>query len=155
MLTNTSSKAEVLNTLSGLRVSNISRSLRSLGSEYPQREAPATTVLEPEIEIRPIRGAEELDSVYRLTHDSFLERGYCQPQPDGPLIHYPHLDNIPETTVLVAVVQGEIMGTLSFTLDGPRGFHLDGDFKTECGRIRAEGKAWRLSGASPPEQMPQ
>lgn len=99
--------------------------------------------------VRPIQNARELDEVHRLTHDAYLERGYCTPQPNGRLAHYPHLDVIPETTVLVAVQNGEIVGTNSWTMDGPNGLHVDSDFKPECDAIRREGRrvasAWRIA----------
>jgi hypothetical protein len=102
-----------------------------------------------EFELRPIRGAEELDAVYRLIHDGHVERGQCEPQPDGRLIHYPRLDNIPETTVIVALVRGRIVGTSSVTLDGERGLHTDEDFKAECDAIRLERRplcaSWRIA----------
>ena len=90
-----------------------------------------------------------MDAVYRLTHDCFLERGYCRPRPDGRLIHYPELDCIPETTVLIAVIDGEVVGTTSFTLDGPSGLNVDHDFQLACEEIRAERRSlaasWRLA----------
>jgi len=64
------------------------------------------------------------------------------------LIHYPQLDGIPETTVLVAVEDWEIVGTVSLTIDSIHGLNTDSDYKTECNKIRMEGKqlaaAWRL-----------
>lgn len=124
------------------RHSNISQALRKIDS--------VDAIPEPHaIEVRPIGSDAELDEVYRLTHDAYAERGYCQPTADGRLIHYPHLDGIPETTVLVAIVDGKIMGTNSWTLDGPRGLHVDSDFKTECDAIRKEGRrlasSWRIA----------
>ena len=99
--------------------------------------------------IRPVQNAMEMDQVYRLTHDAYVWRGYNQPQPDGRLVHYPHLDNIPETTVLIAVEHGRILGTNSITLDGPRGLSVDGDFKFDCDGIRKERRplaaSWRIA----------
>lgn len=100
------------------------------------------------IEIRPIRNAQELDAVYRLTHDNYVELGYAQPQPDGRLIHYPQFDHIAETMILVAVSEGQIIGSISVTIDGPRGLPEDIDFRPECNRLRKEGHivgaVWRL-----------
>ncbi|MFH1022488.1 MAG: glycosyltransferase [Planctomycetota bacterium] len=128
------------------QVSRISQALRAV-SESVERDV---SMLEsPDLVVRPIKNKDELDEVYRITHDAFLERGYCRPQADGRLVHYPRLDGIPETTVLVAIVQGEIVGTVSFTLDGPAGLHVDGDFREVCDRIRKEGKRmaglWRIA----------
>jgi len=99
--------------------------------------------------VRPIADDAELDAVYRMTHDAYLDQGYCEQQQDGRLIHYPHLDRIPETTILVALLDGEIVGTISWTLDGPTGLHVDTDFRAECDRIRSEGvklaASWRIA----------
>ncbi|MFH1022284.1 MAG: hypothetical protein V1809_02735 [Planctomycetota bacterium] len=126
------------------RVSQISQILRTVAGESPIPLPAFVPVL-----IRPVRSSREMDAVYRLVHDTFLERGYCASQPDGRLIHYPHLDHIPETTVLAAVLKGEIVGTISYTFDGPAGLHTDKDFKAECDVIRAEGKrlgaSWRIA----------
>ncbi len=111
------------------------------------------SVAEHILTVREATDTADLDAVYRLTHDAFLEQGYCEPQPDGRLIHYPHLEGLPETTALVAEENGEIVGTNSVTLDGPAGLHVDVDFKTECDRIRAEcsalgrslGASWRIA----------
>ncbi len=104
---------------------------------------------EPVVHIRQASSNEELDEVYRITHDAYLERDYCTPQPDGRLIHYPTLENIPETTVLVALLKGRIMGTVSLTLDGPQGFHVDHDFKSKCDEVRSERRrlcaCWRIA----------
>jgi len=126
------------------RRSNISQALQSISDD------PAAALPEPQdLVVRPIRNDAELDAVYRLTHDAYLERGYCSPSADGRLIHYPHLDGIPETTVLVALLDGVIMGTNSWTLDGPRGLHVDSDFKSDCNAIRREDRrmagSWRIA----------
>jgi len=89
-----------------------------------------------------------MDDVYRITYDAYLDMNYCEYQSEARLIHYPHLDNIPETTVLVAVKDGEIVGTNTLTLDGPNGLHVDCDYKEECDRVRGEGRklyaSWRI-----------
>ncbi len=98
--------------------------------------------------IRFAETAADLDQVYRLTHDEYIKKGYCDPQPDGRLIHYPHLDNIPETKVLMYIEAGQLIGTNSVTLDGEHGLHTDQDFVKEMMQIRLEGKvlagSWRI-----------
>ncbi len=98
--------------------------------------------------IRPVLDEQELDQVYRLTHDAYVEQGYFQPKPDGRLRHYADIEAAPENMVLVAIDEGRIVGTVSVTLDGPAGFHVDHDFPSECDVIRAEGRpvgaAWRI-----------
>ncbi len=128
------------------RPSARSQALRrlSIGADKPK------VVREPSAPlVRAIRGTGELDLVYRLTHDSYVERGYVKPLCDGRLVHYPHLDRIPETTILVAEVNEAIVGTVSLTLDSDAGLHVDDDFKAECDRIRGEGRrlaaSWRIA----------
>ncbi|MCK6473383.1 MAG: hypothetical protein L6R28_16690 [Planctomycetes bacterium] len=126
------------------RVSNISQALRAIDREPLESDAAAHKVV-----VRPVRSSLELEEVYRLTHDAYVERNYCTPQPDGKLIHYPHLENIPETTVLVALQDGKVMGTVSLTLDGPQGIHADLDFADVARLARSEGRklgaAWRMA----------
>jgi len=98
--------------------------------------------------IRPVRNEQEMDEVYRLTHDAYVEQGYIKPQPDGRLRHYTEVDAAPENMVLVALEDNAIVGTVSITLDGPAGLHVDHDFRAECDAIRAEGRSvgasWRI-----------
>ena len=98
--------------------------------------------------IRRIQTTEELERVYRLTHDVYVKSGYCKSKKNGRLVHYPHLDNIPETTVFIAIKNGKIVGTNSITLDGPKGLHVDEDFLNDVNKVRAEGRrlvaSWRI-----------
>ncbi|MFH1023183.1 MAG: radical SAM protein [Planctomycetota bacterium] len=132
--------------LAARRSSNISQALRAVTDSVIRGFIPNVP---DQVVIRPVQNKEEMDEVYRLTHDAYLERGYCAPQPGGRLVHYPQLDRIPETTVLVALVDGAIVGTNSLTLDGPSGVNADMDFKRECDAIRREGRkvasSWRLA----------
>ena len=104
----------------------------------------------------------DMPAVWRLTHDRYCEMGYCNPQPDGMLRHYAHLDDVPETTVLVAVDKGdEVIGTCSYTLDGPAGLHVDATFPDECHAMRTEcllagmllGAAWRIVTRQPDRRV--
>lgn len=99
--------------------------------------------------IRPITDNQELDKVYGLTHTSWVESGLVLPQPNGRIIHHPHLDASKDTTILVAIEDGIIVGTNSITIDGPSGLHVDHGFKDETDVIRAEGNrlasSWRVA----------
>ncbi|WP_419656174.1 hypothetical protein Dvar_52740 [Desulfosarcina variabilis str. Montpellier] len=102
-----------------------------------------------EIRVRPVRTSQEMKEVYRIVHDAYLEKGYIKEQPHGKLIHYPHLDGIPETTVLVALDNCKVIGTNSVTFDGLYGMHVDEDFREECNQIRLENRmlaaSWRIA----------
>lgn len=97
------------------------------------------------IAIRPIQNSVELDAVYRMTHNAYVDMGFIDPKPDARLIHYPHLDALSETTILVATMNGEIVGTNSLTFDNPTGLHVDEDFKGETDCIRGEGRVLAAS----------
>lgn len=98
--------------------------------------------------IRPVSSSRDLFDVYRITHDAYVLKGYCLPKPHGMLNPFPEFDHLAETTILVAVIGEEIVGSVSITLDGPRGFPTDKEFHSESQLIRQEGRhlaaVWRL-----------
>ncbi|MFH1022279.1 MAG: hypothetical protein V1809_02710 [Planctomycetota bacterium] len=128
------------------RVSAVSQALQAVTDSVASGFVPEIPEV---IVIRPVRNDREMDDVCRLTHDAYVERGYCVPQPTGRLIHHPRHDGIPETTVLIAERNRSIVGTNSLTLDGPKGLPVDTDFGTECDAIRATGRrlasSWRIA----------
>ena len=46
---------------------------------------------------------DEMPEIWRIVHDSYAWRGYIQPKRDRIFRHFEYLENIPETTQLVAV----------------------------------------------------
>lgn len=88
------------------------------------------------IEIREVTTDIERHKVYKLTHDVYLKEGYCKPISNGELQHYPHLNGIKETIVLIAIDNSLIVGTNTITIDGPKGLHVDEDFPLEMKKIR-------------------
>jgi hypothetical protein len=78
--------------------------------------------------------------------------GYSDQKPSGLLRHYGWLDDLEQTTILLAEEHetGELMGTCSFTLDNPHGLHVDVDFPVEMRILRDThagkiiGAAWRI-----------
>jgi hypothetical protein len=99
-------------------------------------------------EVKRIQTRQDLVDVYKLTHDSYVENNYAPPHASLMLIHYPYFDHLRETEVLIARLRGEIVGTVSYTLDGPSGLTVDEDFRERCNEERASGKriaaVWRL-----------
>jgi len=89
-----------------------------------------------------------MERVYRLTHDCYVSKGYALAQPDGMLVHYADFDFIEETSVFVAMEHGKVLGSISITMDGPKGLTVDKDFKGMCDELRHEGRrlaaVWRL-----------
>jgi hypothetical protein len=104
--------------------------------------------------VRKATTLDDLRAVWRLTHDVYVTEGYAAPRPDGMLRHYPHLDMIPETAVfLVEDEDGRLLGSNSYTVDGPAGLHADDDFKDVIDEMRADcrltglrlGSSWRIA----------
>jgi hypothetical protein len=90
-----------------------------------------------------------MQKVWKLTHDVYVKCGYIKPQPGGLLVHYPHLDQIPETTVIVCKDdEGNIVGTNSFTVDGPEGLHVESEFSDIVSLFRMTNlrlsSTWRI-----------
>ncbi|MDB4285725.1 hypothetical protein N9933_00320 [bacterium] len=68
-----------------------------------------------EINIKQVSNSYELNSVYKLTYETFRERRLCSPQLDGKLINNIDLDFDPRTRILIATLEEEVIGTLSYT----------------------------------------
>ncbi len=119
-----------------------------LNSRAEKTEIDLVEAAQPEVIIRPVANAAELKMVHRLTHDCYVAKGYCKPQPNGLLSHYPEFDASPQTTVFIAIRAGSVVGSISMTLDGPLGLTVDKDFNQECNAMRQSGRkigcAWRL-----------
>lgn len=83
-------------------------------------------------------------------HDTAVESGLIKPTIDGKFGSCPHLDKIPETTILIAEHQGKIVGTISATVDNTHGLHADMLFKSETDEIRSTisgnlASSWRIA----------
>jgi len=100
------------------------------------------------LDIHPISNSQELFDVHRLTHDSCVAKGLIKSRPDGLWVPYPDFDHIPQTTILVAAIENEVVGSISFTRDGGKGLIADTIFKKTCSLIRTENRSmaeiWRL-----------
>jgi len=90
----------------------------------------------------------EMEDVWRLAHDVYVQEGYCKPQPDGLLIHHPELDGIWETTVIIARERGRIIGTNSITIDSNRLLHIEEIFPKQVAFVREECKQQQVRLAS-------
>jgi len=89
-----------------------------------------------------------MPAVYRLAYDVYLAAGFCGSNPERMLRHYPHLDGIPETTVLLAKTDGQLVGSNTVTVDGPAGLPMDVGFREVVDEIRGQtgvvASSWRL-----------
>lgn len=91
-----------------------------------------------------------MDEIYRLTHDTLMEAGDIQAQNEGVIDSFSEIDNLLETTILIAECNCKIIGTISFTLDSSKGMHVNRWFKKEVGLIRKTVKGslgvfWRIA----------
>lgn len=99
-----------------------------------------------------IAGPEDIADVYALAYRAFHRRKYVAHSTEGHLIHHDgRFDLSPDTTIFIARRRStrEIVGTLSATLDGPKGLPADEDFPGEIARLREGGETlyhiWRFA----------
>lgn len=91
-----------------------------------------------------------LDEVYTLTHDTLVLSGEITPQDSGKISTCPHLDNHPNTTILIAEQEGEIIGTITVTIDSEQGLNMESWFQQELVAYRELyscklASCWRLA----------
>ena len=58
-----------------------------------------------ELLIRKAASKEDMEAVWRLTHDIFVAQGYAKPRSDGMLRHYEKLDFIDEAGSILVDIQ--------------------------------------------------
>ncbi|MDW3648153.1 MAG: hypothetical protein R8P61_13885 [Bacteroidia bacterium] len=68
------------------------------------------------ISVRLAKTQSEMEVVYQLTHDTFVEKRLCDEQEDQSLKNNQELDQHPGTQVFIALIDGEIRGTISLSL---------------------------------------
>jgi hypothetical protein len=91
---------------------------------------------------------DELDQVYKLTHDLYVQSGYATQQPSGLLKHYESIDNLLDTYVFGMFEQKELIGSVSFTLNNKVGLPVHESFTNhleECRNSKVKcGICWRF-----------
>jgi hypothetical protein len=76
------------------------------------------------VRVRIARTTEELDQVFRLRHQVFVEEeGYMTPRPDGRIAD--RFDAYPTTANIIAVVDGQIVGSIRFVERSVAGVSTD------------------------------
>ncbi len=68
------------------------------------------------IEIKKVTSLREMRAVYKLHHDSYVDLGYIEPRPSGTLEYYSDYDWDENTAVFIAVMNNEIVGTISTSI---------------------------------------
>jgi len=99
-------------------------------------------------EIHPVTNSRELLGVYRLHYESCQSQGQWIDREDGLWIPHPEFDHNPMTTILVAVLDAEVVGTFSLTRDGALGLASDRLYSQTNNLSRMRGRpmaeAWRF-----------
>ncbi len=100
-------------------------------------------------QIHRLTNFRRLNEIGKLVHDTLVESGHISSRYNKFVDLYPHLNKIPETTILIAELNGKIIGTNSMTLDNPAGLHSDKFFKEETDIFRKQnkilGSSWRIA----------
>jgi hypothetical protein len=88
--------------------------------------------------IRPACGSDDMRAVFRLVHDTFVEKGYILPQASGMRLRV-H-EATPELMTFIALTGGRIVGAISVVSDS-EDLHLPSDdaFSEEIGHLRSAG----------------
>jgi hypothetical protein len=100
--------------------------------------------------IQKYKNFTRLNELHTLVKNAYMESGIIPKDFKNNADFYPHLNSIPETTIIVAENENKIVGTISITLDGPEGLHTDKFFKKETDMIRNSGNkivgsSWRIA----------
>lgn len=80
-----------------------------------------------------------------LVHDSYVARGIMQSHGSG--VRMTHYLALPSTTVFVAVVQGQVVGTVSLVVDSGSGLPMEKIYGKEVQAIRVQGRVVAEVGA--------
>lgn len=100
------------------------------------------------IQIRPINNSRELFDIYRMTYECYQSHTKPESHPDGLWIPHPEFDHIPETTILIAEMEGRIVGSVSLTRDSNNGLPMAQSCDRTCALVRANHRnlagVWRL-----------
>ncbi len=75
---------------------------------------------------------QELESAFRILHDAYVAMGFMKPSPSGMRITI--FNALPDTRTLIALWDGEVIGTVSIIPDSPMGFPIEHIF--ELARLR-------------------
>ncbi len=77
---------------------------------------------------------EELAGAFSLVHDSYVTRGYMDPDPSGMRLSIHHA--MPLTTVVIGVQNNRVIAASALFLDSPIGLPMDNLYKRELSEFR-------------------
>ena len=76
----------------------------------------------------------ELEAAFQILHDAYVDYGYMEPHPSGLRVTPYHA--LPSTSVLIAVLNGDVVATVSIVRRGAFGLPMDTIYDTrEAGSI--------------------
>jgi hypothetical protein len=87
------------------------------------------------LELKIAETQDELESCFRILHDSYVAAGFMQPDPSGLRVTIYHA--LPTTTTLCAKWDGHVVGTISIIREGVFGFPLQSVYDLTA--LRAKG----------------
>jgi len=85
-----------------------------------------------------VRSRRELELALELVHDNYVRSGYMEPDPSGFRLSIYYA--LPTTRTLVAVVNDEVIATVSVFRDSPLGLPMDTVYAREIHPLRDEGR---------------
>lgn len=92
----------------------------------------------PDFRVEIAQTQEDLQSAYALLHNCYVGIKVIDPQPSGLRCNL--FSFLPTTTVIVAKLNGKVVGTVSAVKDSSSGLPSDEDFLKENNKLRRQGK---------------
>jgi len=80
----------------------------------------------------------ERDAAFRVLHDAYVNQGLIEPRPGR--LYVPPFSLLPDSTILVAVVEGAVRGTLTLVEDSALGLPMEALYREEVERVRHRGR---------------
>jgi hypothetical protein len=91
----------------------------------------------PGFTVEIAQSKEDLQSAYKLLHDCYVGIKIIDPQPSGLRCNL--FSFLPVATIIVAKIDGKVVGTVSAIKDSVSGLPSDKDFLNENNRLRQQG----------------
>lgn len=90
-----------------------------------------------DVTVKVARSRAEFEGAFRLVYSSYLRAGLCSPSAQQTRVTPYHL--LPSTDVIVGILRGEVISTLSLVRDGELGLPMESVYGDEVEKRRAAG----------------
>lgn len=90
----------------------------------------------PGLEFKVAEQKHELERAYQILHDSYVDQGYMSPESSGLRVN--KYFAMPSTTTLIALIDGEVVGTMSIIRKNGLGLPIEKIF--DISSVEANGK---------------